>query len=108
MGNPERETRREIIKKAVYVAPAILTLTASPAFAQNGPGRPDKLDKDKDKDKDKGYDKGNKDKRDKRARCHEPPLREAHRSPDRGAGAPRGLLHISAGVTGAGYAGALT
>jgi hypothetical protein len=48
----ERETRREIIKKAVYVAPAVLTLTASPAFAKNGSGRPDK-------------DKGNKDKSDK-------------------------------------------
>ena len=38
------ETRRDVLKKAVYVAPAILTLTASPAFAQRGsfaPVRPD-------------------------------------------------------------------
>jgi hypothetical protein len=46
----ERGTRREIVKKAVYVAPAILSLTASPAFAQRGSGAPDK-DKDKDKPK---------------------------------------------------------
>jgi hypothetical protein len=36
----ERETRREIIKKAAYVAPAILSLTAVPAFAQKGSGNP--------------------------------------------------------------------
>jgi hypothetical protein len=63
MSNSERETRREIIKKAVYVAPAILSLTASPAFAQRGSGPPrgdddrDKRDKDKPKDKDKHKDK---------------------------------------------------
>lgn len=27
-------TRREILKKAVYVAPAVLTFAVSPAFAQ--------------------------------------------------------------------------
>jgi hypothetical protein len=44
------DTRREIIKKAVYVAPVILTLTASPAFAANGSGKPkDKEDKPKEK-----------------------------------------------------------
>jgi len=32
-------TRREIIKKAIYVAPVILTLTAVPAFAKHGSGR---------------------------------------------------------------------
>jgi hypothetical protein len=35
-----RETRRKVIKKAVYVAPAVLTLTASPAFAQSGSAGP--------------------------------------------------------------------
>jgi hypothetical protein len=51
----ETETRREILKKAVYVAPAVLTLTASPAFAQRGSGPPrGGGDKDRDKDKDKG------------------------------------------------------
>jgi hypothetical protein len=44
----ERETRREVIKKAAYVVPAILTLTASPAFAQRGSGPPIK-EKDKGK-----------------------------------------------------------
>jgi hypothetical protein len=47
----ERETRREIIKKAAYVAPAIVTLTASPAFAQRGSWKPPRGD-DRDKDKD--------------------------------------------------------
>jgi hypothetical protein len=50
MNNTQNETRREVLKKAVYVAPVVFTLTASPAFAANGSG---KLDKDKDKDKDK-------------------------------------------------------
>jgi hypothetical protein len=30
------QSRREMLRKAVYVAPAILTLAASPAFAQRG------------------------------------------------------------------------
>ena len=30
------ETRREIIKKAAYIAPAVLTLAVSPGFAQSG------------------------------------------------------------------------
>jgi ribosomal protein L12E/L44/L45/RPP1/RPP2 len=47
-------TRREIIKKAVYVAPAVLTLSASPAFAANGSGKPDKVkDKEDESKKDK-------------------------------------------------------
>jgi hypothetical protein len=46
MGNSEKETRREILKKAVYVAPVVLTLTASPAFARGGSGRPHGRDKD--------------------------------------------------------------
>lgn len=29
-------TRREFVKKAAYVAPAILTLATSPAFAKSG------------------------------------------------------------------------
>ena len=31
-------TRREVMKKAAYIAPAILTLTAVPAFASKGSG----------------------------------------------------------------------
>jgi len=34
----EKPTRREIIKKAAYVVPLILTLVAVPAFAQVGSG----------------------------------------------------------------------
>jgi hypothetical protein len=44
-----RHTRREIVKRALYVAPAVLTLTASPAFSKNGSGIP----KDKPKPKPK-------------------------------------------------------
>jgi hypothetical protein len=32
-------SRRTFVKKAAYVAPAILTLTASPAFARMGSGK---------------------------------------------------------------------
>jgi hypothetical protein len=60
MGDSERETRREIVKKALYVAPAILTLTASPAFAQRGSGAPARDDDKRDKDKGKGKHKRDK------------------------------------------------
>jgi hypothetical protein len=53
MGDSERETRREIVKKALYVAPAILTLTASPAFAQRGSGASHRGNDDRDKNKNK-------------------------------------------------------
>jgi hypothetical protein len=48
-----KHTRREIIKKAAYVTPAVMTLTASPAFAargSNGGGneKDDKKNKKKD------------------------------------------------------------
>ena len=33
-------TRREVIKKAVYVTPVILTLAAKPSFARSGSGIP--------------------------------------------------------------------
>jgi hypothetical protein len=35
----EQDSRRELLKKAAYVAPAILTLKVAPAFAQNGSGQ---------------------------------------------------------------------
>ena len=35
----EKITRREIIKRAAYIAPVILTLTAVPAFASGGSGK---------------------------------------------------------------------
>ncbi len=34
----EKITRREVIKRAAYITPAILTLTAVPAFAKGGSG----------------------------------------------------------------------
>jgi hypothetical protein len=35
---PEQITRREVIKRAAYVVPVILTFTAVPAFARGGSG----------------------------------------------------------------------
>ena len=34
----EQDSRRELLKKAVYIAPAILTLKVAPAYAQSGSG----------------------------------------------------------------------
>jgi hypothetical protein len=36
----DEQSRRAFLKAATYVAPAILTLKATPAFAQQGSGRP--------------------------------------------------------------------
>lgn len=35
----ERLTRREVIKKAAYITPVILTVLAAPSFASGGSGR---------------------------------------------------------------------
>ncbi len=46
----KQASRREVMKKAAYVTPAILTLAAMPAFAAKGSGgREDKLRNDKPK-----------------------------------------------------------
>ncbi len=50
-------SRREFVKKAAYVAPAILTLQAAPAYAKGGS---DKGDGGKDKDKDPKKNKDDK------------------------------------------------
>jgi hypothetical protein len=42
----ERITRREIIKKAAYITPVILTLLAAPSFASGGSGRDERDDID--------------------------------------------------------------
>ena len=34
--NDDTKPRREFVKKAVYVAPAILTLAVAPAYAKSG------------------------------------------------------------------------
>ena len=36
----EEESRRNFVKKAAYVAPAILSLQAAPAFAKEGSRKP--------------------------------------------------------------------
>ena len=44
----KQASRREVMKKAAYVTPAILTLAAMPAFAAKGSGgKEDKPKKDK-------------------------------------------------------------
>ena len=35
----EQISKRDLLKKAAYIAPAILTLKALPSFASNGSGR---------------------------------------------------------------------
>lgn len=42
MTTPVSQTRRQFVRKAAYVAPAILTLQATPAFAKSGSGKPKK------------------------------------------------------------------
>jgi hypothetical protein len=38
--NKKQKQKRDFLKKAAYVAPAILTLTAIPSFASAGSGSP--------------------------------------------------------------------
>lgn len=35
------KSRRDFVKHSLYVAPAIVTLTAAPSFAKAGSGKPD-------------------------------------------------------------------
>ena len=62
--SPGGEARRDFVRKAVYVPPAILTLQAAPAYAKYGSEKPgngwgdDIHDHEKDDDKDVGKDKG--------------------------------------------------
>jgi hypothetical protein len=50
----EQASRREVLKKAAYVTPAILTLTAVPSFASSGSGLTEQAREGKEKDKEKG------------------------------------------------------
>jgi len=43
----EQASRREVLKKAAYVAPVILTLPATPSFASNGSVLTEEKDKEK-------------------------------------------------------------
>ena len=44
-------SRRDFVKKAAYVPPAILTLAAAPAYAKNGSAKPSRPQAKKDKPK---------------------------------------------------------
>jgi hypothetical protein len=46
-------TRRQVLTKATYMAPAIVTLPVLLSFASAGSGNPGDKDKNKDKSKDK-------------------------------------------------------
>lgn len=52
----EETTRREVLQKAVFVAPAVLSLAAVPSFASAGSSTEEKK-KDKEKHKEKHRDK---------------------------------------------------
>ena len=61
--SPEGKSRRNFVKKAVYVPPSILTLQAAPAYAKYGSEKPgngwgdDNHDHEKDNDKEAGKGK---------------------------------------------------
>lgn len=38
--NDQHNNRRDFIKKAAYIAPAVMTLSAMPSIAQSGSGNP--------------------------------------------------------------------
>jgi hypothetical protein len=60
---PKSTTRRELLTKAVFVAPVILTLTAAPAFASAGSSSPDR---------DRGrHDDRHEDRHDRKPRRHD-------------------------------------
>jgi len=60
-------TRREVLQKAAFVAPAVLTLAAVPSFASAGSGKEEKEENYKEENyKEKNYkEKKNKHKKDK-------------------------------------------
>jgi hypothetical protein len=45
------ETRRDVLRKAAFVAPAILSLTAIPSYASAGSGKEEKIKEEKIKEK---------------------------------------------------------
>jgi hypothetical protein len=57
----ERINRRDVIKKAAYITPVILTLLAAPFFASGGSGRDERDERD-ERDK-KGGGNGKKGRR---------------------------------------------
>jgi ribosomal protein L12E/L44/L45/RPP1/RPP2 len=51
--NPEETTRRDVLQKALFVAPAVLTLAAVPSIASAGSGKDDKEEKEEKEKKEK-------------------------------------------------------
>jgi hypothetical protein len=47
MDKQHSNSRREFVKKAAYVAPAILTLAVAPSYAKAGSVKEEKKEKDK-------------------------------------------------------------
>ena len=51
MDKQQSNSRREFVKKAAYVAPAILSLAVAPSYAKAGSGNEEAKDKKEKKDK---------------------------------------------------------
>ena len=51
-------SRREFVKRAAYIAPAILTLQAAPSYAKKGSEKPEKPEKPDKPDKPDKLDDG--------------------------------------------------
>ena len=49
----ERITRRDVLKKASYITPVILTFLAAPSFASGGSGRDERDERDEGDERDK-------------------------------------------------------
>jgi hypothetical protein len=49
----ERITRRDVLKKAAYITPVILTFLAAPSFASGGSGRDERDERDEGDERDK-------------------------------------------------------
>ena len=64
--NSKSTTRREVLKKAAFVAPSIITLTAKPAFASAGSQDHESRDRDRDRDRDHHRDRHERKRRSRR------------------------------------------
>jgi hypothetical protein len=60
----ERITRRDVLKKAAYITPVILTFLAAPSFASGGSGRDERDERDgRDERDERGGGNGKKGRR---------------------------------------------
>jgi hypothetical protein len=80
--NNSSGTRREFVRKAAYVAPAILTFAAAPAFAKSGSEKADWRGHDDDHGDDRGNDRGD----DHDDRRNKPPKKHGWEPPRHGRG----------------------